>query len=1118
MGKKTKIILGILAIFMIVGNIGYGESLTEEKEEIYIDKIDNNVESDGDINMSGEIGVKVENGKEEIIKGNNITITGDNGNGVHTISQQKESPSTIIIEGKGKVTITGQGAGVNIAKSEGKISGDDIEITGQKIGGKPHDGVQGSKGSEITIAGKKTVKITGADNGVYLSNKSSGTISGGDINITGNAYSGIGVFGSDITISGNENVSISGKIFGVNLQEGSTGNISGKNIKLIGEDKNGVSLGDGAEITIKGTGSLDISAGWSGLYFYDSKGDISSKVINIAGGTYGVCFENSTEKTSIQGDDITITGKKYDGIYLDGSGSLDLKGVNTRIEGKINGIEALAGGEVIINSDKTVISGGEIGIWMEEEGNTKIKSNEVTIFTTDKDNAWAAVYATQEGEIAIDSDNTNIFSDEIGLYAQSGNIVINANEKNVITSKGYIAVYATNDDEKIGKIVISSKLNEISGKEGVTVVGGEIEINSTEKTVILGEEHGVRSNSPGGKIDINSSNTIIKAQAENGVGIEATTGGNLNIDSTNTIIFGKKYSIYAESTQKPSDATLSEITLSENGSHEIYGNIKSHGNTSIKIGGKGNKISSSSDNEPLKVTATKGGKIDISLVDGILTGIVDDGRAADANANGGTINLNLDNGTWKTQGKSFVTSIDLKNNGNIIFTEEGTSVDIKKLNGDGNGTFGMTVNAINKSEGNMLYVQESNGGIYNVALQNSNLEDIKIGERIRFATIGNNAKTNNLGFKVADIKERGIRNINFKVEKEEFDKNDSENEIYNGGQTPSDKKPGNDYVVGNYQDGENWYLTRNSSGNINDGGITIIEMAKSNYANAVYMDNLNKRLGDMSFADGESGLWVRMRNDKVGEDNHYKLHNYMTQIGYDKSYSMENGIEHRGIAFEYGKGDMKYKELKGNTDTDKYILTLYKTKVRDNKVYTDYTLRGGAISNDFTVYGRETGAKVTGKYKNMVLGAGTEVGKRYELDKNWYIEPQAQLQYTYINSTDYTTNQMTKVDLDEIHSLIGRAGIKLGHDSYKGNKKDNTVYVKADINHEFLGEQNVKAKDETGRLDKTYKNNETWVEIGIGASKKITPDLNVYADVEKQLGSNKDNKSWQVNVGFRYKF
>ena len=991
MGKKTKIILGILAIFMIVGNIGYGESLTEEKE---------------DINISKDIGLEIKNSNSEI-KGKNITIEGTEYNGMVVADN-----STIILEGEETVNITGKGNGIYLEDSTGKILGKDINIKGSD-----YNGIYLSQNSTIDVIGEDTLNITGGYNGIYLESSGIGKLQG-------------------------KNINISGDIRGIYLNGNGTINLTGENTSIVGKDV---------------------------------------------------------------------------GILIENGGKSQIKGKNTFISGYRKGIETfVAGGEVIIDSDKTVISGGETGIWMEEEGNTKIKSNEVTIFTTDKDNAWAAIYTTLEGEIAIDSDNTNIFSDKIGLYAQSGNIVINANEKNVITSKDDIAVYATRDNDKIGKIVISSKSNEISGKEGVTVVGGEIEINSTEKTVILGEEHGVRSNSRGGKIDINSLNTIIKAQAENGVGIEATTGGNLNIDSTNTIIFGKKYSIYAESIVP--DAVLSEITLSENGSHEIYGNIKSHGNTSIKIGGKGNKISSSSNNEPLKVTAEDGGEIDISLVDGILTGIVDDGRAAGANTNGGTISLNLNNGTWKTQGKSFVTSIDLRNNGNIIFTEEGTSVDIKNLSGDGNGTFGMTVNAINKSEGNMLYVKESNGGIYNVALQNSNLEDIKIGERIRFATIGNNAKTNNLGFKVLDIKERGIRNINFKVEKEEFDKNDSENEIYNGGQTPNDKKPGNDYVVGNYQDGENWYLTRNSSGNINDGGITVIEMAKSNYANAVYMDNLNKRLGDMSFADGESGLWVRMRNDKVGEDNHYKLHNYMTQIGYDKSYSMENGIEHRGIAFEYGKGDMKYKELKGNTDTDKYILTLYKTKVRDNKVYTDYTLRGGAISNDFTVYGRETGAKVTGKYKNMVLGAGTEVGKRYELDKNWYIEPQAQLQYTYINSTDYTTNQMTKVDLDEIHSLIGRAGIKLGHDSYKGNKKDNTVYVKADINHEFLGEQNVKAKDETGRLDKTYKNNETWVEIGIGASKKITPDLNVYADVEKQLGSNKDNKSWQVNVGFRYKF
>ena len=899
------------------------------------------------------------------------------------------------------------------------------------------------------------------ETGLYLKGETK-EVNGTNITIEGTVSYGLYAGDkSQITITGTEEIDITGKKGGLYL-ENSTGNIKGTNIAIkgIGIGEAGVDARSGTQITIIGSEKVDITGNALGLHFINkSEGNISGENIIIKGTEkHGLYIENESQITITGSEKVDIEGW-WIGLYLKDNSTGKIEGENINIKGNTNS------GVYLANSNGSIL------------GKTIIIQGE-------KNNG--AYIGGQGKTLKIEGKNVNILGETNGVKAENGATINITGDITTILSK----------------------------KAGVYVQGGKIEITSDE-AVILGETRGVHANSSGGKIDINSLNTIIKAQAENGVGLEASTGADLNINSINTIIFGKEYSIYADS---ENNNVKSEITLSENGSHEIYGNIKSSRNSSIKIGGKGNKISSSSNNEPLKVTAEDGGEIDISLVDGILTGIVDDGRAADANANGGTINLNLDNGTWKTQGKSFVTSIDLRNNGNIIFTEEGTSVDIKNLSGDGNGTFGMTVNAINKSEGNMLYVKESNGGIYNVALQNSNLEDIKIGERIRFATIGNNTKTNNLGFKVLDIKERGIRDINFKVEKEEFDKNDSENEIYNGGQTSNDKKPGNDYVVGNYQDGENWYLTRNSSGNINDIGTAIMEVAKSNYANAVYMDNLNKRLGDMSFADGESGLWVRMRNDKVGEDNHYKLHNYMTQIGYDKSYSMENGIEHRGIAFEYGKGDMKYKELKGNTDTDKYILTLYKTKVRDNKVYTDYTLRGGAISNDFTVYGRETGAKVTGKYKNMVLGAGTEVGKRYELDKNWYIEPQAQLQYTYINSTDYTTNQMTKVDLDEIHSLIGRAGIKLGHDSYKGNKKDNTVYVKADINHEFLGEQNVKAKDETGRLDKTYKNNETWVEIGIGASKKITPDLNVYADVEKQLGSNKDNKSWQVNVGFRYKF
>ena len=136
---------------------------------------------------------------------------------------------------------------------------------------------------------------------------------------------------------------------------------------------NGVSLGDGAEITINGT-EVGYQCWLEQVYIFMILKEIySSKVDKYwLEGLMGAYFENSTEKTSIQGEDITITGKKYDGIYLDGSGSLDLKGVNTRIEGKINGIQLWNNGnssKITIESDMISLSGetGD-GILVEEEG------------------------------------------------------------------------------------------------------------------------------------------------------------------------------------------------------------------------------------------------------------------------------------------------------------------------------------------------------------------------------------------------------------------------------------------------------------------------------------------------------------------------------------------------------------------------------------------------------------------------------------------------------------------------------------------------------------------------------------------------------------------------------
>ena len=70
------------------------------------------------------------------------------------------------------------------------------------------------------------------------------------------------------------------------------------------------------------------------------------------------------------------------------------------------------------------------------------------------------------------------------------------------------------------------------------------------------------------------------------------------------------------------------------------------------------------------------------------------------------------------------------------------------------------------------------------------------------------------------------------------------------------------------------------SQNVTDAGRTIIDMSRANYANAVQMDTLNKRQGEMRYSQGrEDGLWVRVRHDDIGKKSSFRLDNTMIEVG-----------------------------------------------------------------------------------------------------------------------------------------------------------------------------------------------------------------------------------------------
>lgn len=97
--------------------------------------------------------------------------------------------------------------------------------------------------------------------------------------------------------------------------------------------------------------------------------------------------------------------------------------------------------------------------------------------------------------------------------------------------------------------------------------------------------------------------------------------------------------------------------------------------------------------------------------------------------------------------------------------------------------------------------------------------------------------------------------------------------------------------------------------------------------------------------------------------------------------------------------------------------------------------------------------------------------------------------------------------------MIARAGFRLGKDL--GERS--TVYFKADLLHEFLGDQDIYATDGTGTMDVTYGNEGTWYDVGFGFAAKMSKNSYAFMDFEKSFGNDND-ETYQINAGMQWSF
>lgn len=306
-----------------------------------------------------------------------------------------------------------------------------------------------------------------------------------------------------------------------------------------------------------------------------------------------------------------------------------------------------------------------------------------------------------------------------------------------------------------------------------------------------------------------------------------------------------------------------------------------------------------------------------------------------------------------------------------------------------------------------------------------------------------------------------------------------------------------------------WYLTKLEKTANNDTRV-LLDAADNSYAlwrNT--NDSLRSRLGALASGSEQSdGIWARTQAGRFSGDNYEGRYN-LYQLGFDQAADAKSVY---GAAVDYGDGNGSYDNGSGKDKLKSF--SLYGVWTGANGAYTNVTARYGMVSTDLESYGDYPDKA---EYKQHAYSVSVEYGKRFDMERGFFIEPQAQFTLGRLGSISYTTDRGANGYIEGMNSAIGRIGFVMGQKITGGND----IYIKADLLHEFAGERDLQlTSDAGGTNDMLTKHNDygdTWFELGLGANIKVSKAASIYGEIERGFGGD-INKKWSVNGGVRFTF
>ena len=258
-----------------------------------------------------------------------------------------------------------------------------------------------------------------------------------------------------------------------------------------------------------------------------------------------------------------------------------------------------------------------------------------------------------------------------------------------------------------------------------------------------------------------------------------------------------------------------------------------------------------------------------------------------------------------------------------------------------------------------------------------------------------------------------------------------------------------------------------------------------------------------------TGIWSRIGGGKYsysGSGIDTATDYTRIQGGYDAKISRGWTV---GGQVSYLRGSEDY-VFDGSGKVKSFSVGAYGLKDLGKDQYVHVETQVGRVSNDFTAR-NEIGEAMSGDTKSNAYSIGVRYGKTLKYDNGFYVEPQAQLNFTHFGGRNFNVGNVS-VNQSGVNSTSGKLGLELGKQFGNGN-----LYTRFAAGHAFTG--NVKTTFASGSVAKLTEQDlkGTWTELAFGGRFGFNSNNSVFADVATGLSGDLQ-ADWGVNAGFTHKF